>query len=246
MISRLKQKVRELPSSSLLYFIGLVIWQISSVLNMTILNKVRIHIRPLILSIRGIGLILVILSFVLGLKLIKYRFRLNWLLCVGLISIFLIINNAFLGHNSSYLDIIIIVVSGTNVDFDGLIYPYFWVRIVSILAVILAMLVGVLPSTSSYRDGLVRYDLGFYWSSFAPFIFLFCLLYLMWDLKRKPTIPVVISFAVINQVLFYLTDTKWPYYLTLVALVVWWLENHLIDMDSIFVTRFCKILANIL
>lgn len=246
MISRWKQGVRELPSSSLLYFIGLVIWQVSSVMNMTILGKVGISTRLATLPIRGLGLMLIMLSFVLGLRAINYSIPLKWLLWVGCIGIFLVINNVLLGHNTSYIDIIIIVVCGAYVDLDKLIYPYFLVRIISVLTIIIAMLVGLLPSTSSYRDGLVRYDLGFYWSSFVPFIFLFCLLYLMWDLNRKPTIPIIICFVAINQLLFYLTDTKWPYYLTLLALIIWWVETHLINMDSVSTTRFCKIMANIL
>ena len=156
-------------STAMIYMLGLVIWQISRILNITLLSTLNHPFHSLLNGVRGIGIVLIIISFVLTIMRKRVSFQTRYLIITGVVLLFFLVNNVLLVRSSSFLDIIIILVASLTVDLDSVIKHYFWIRIISLALVILLSLVSVLPTASSPREGVVRCFLGFSWTSYAPF-----------------------------------------------------------------------------
>ncbi|MGO2952509.1 MAG: hypothetical protein ACTIDH_02450 [Lactobacillus sp.] len=233
-------------STAMIYMLGLVIWHISRILNITLLSTLNHPFHSLLNGVRGIGIVLIIISFVLTIMRKRVSFQTRYLIITGVVLLFFLVNNVLLVRSSSFLDIIIILVASLTVDLDSVIKHYFWIRIISLALVILLSLVSVLPTASSPREGVVRCFLGFSWTSYAPFGFLFCILYRMWDVDYKPNWIVIVSTLAVNQILYQLTDTKFPYAITIITVVIWWLETHIVNMNARGITSTFIFLSYIL
>ena len=107
---------------------------------------------------------------------------------------------------------------------DSKIIRYYLI-IVSIICVMTTLLnrFGVYPNDALVENRGVRYFLGFNYTTFASNFFLH--LYIAFiAIKKKPiSILETIAVLIINYILFYLTDTKAPYFLIYLAVLSLWI-----------------------
>lgn len=238
------QKNKE-QSALIFLILGLFIWEIYAIINiMPVMSNYYLKN-----GLRVLGLIIIVFSRIINLNIGMNKSR--FFIFIIIVS-FLGINNILIAKDSTFLDIIIIVICTIGYNYTDIINKYFYFRFISLATVVILSLVGVLSNQTTTRfDNTfrVRYSLGFYWPSFAPFSFLFLVLYYIWSHYKKFNIKWAIFFLICNQLLYKVTDTKMAYFLVLFSIFMWFVlvkSNFNINNVIIIVMLLIPILLLIL
>lgn len=195
------------------FIFGLFIWELSSIINFMSNPNLQ-----LVSILRYFGLGILIISKFLNLNLtIKDRH----ILVTFILATFFIINNVYFAKDSSFLEVIVLVLCSYGYNLDRIIKDYFWIRVISFSVIILLVLIGIIPNQITVFNSRIRYYMGFGWPSFSSFLLFFVVLYFIWINYNTFSLLWFLLFLVINQYLYKMTDTKTPYYLTIAILLIW-------------------------
>ncbi|WP_462399555.1 hypothetical protein [Lacticaseibacillus pantheris] len=197
-----------------IFITGFLIWSVFIVLYWSTVVPDTAHTFRII---RLLGMAIMLASFLFK-KNVQVR---PWQFVVLMASlIFLAINSFLFAHDSITIDLSIVLASSIGVNFASILDYYIPLRFFELASVVIAARLGFINDEVS-GDGRNRHNLGFYWSSFAPYMLFFLVLLCVQRYKGKLSGWVVLGSLIVNQYLFYMTDTKTPYLLTLLAIFVW-------------------------
>ena len=114
------------------FIFGLFIWELSSIINFMSNPNLQ-----LVSILRYFGLGILIISKFLNLNLtIKDRH----ILVTFILATFFIINNVYFAKDSSFLEVIVLVLCSYGYNLDRIIKDYFWIRVISFSVIILLVL----------------------------------------------------------------------------------------------------------
>ena len=153
--------------------------------------------------------------------LLRGNYSLNEIIIYGIVGTLLLIS--LLNYRDVMVSVnLFAIMAFKNVDAKKGLKTYF---IATIIGMICVMLLGILtPYTGNviqirYGEERVRYGLGFFYTSFAlHYLFSIVLVFLI--ICKNVKIYHYVLIAVVNCILFYLTDTKAPFfYIWLILLI---------------------------
>ncbi|MEB3376390.1 hypothetical protein REH36_00210 [Pediococcus pentosaceus] len=196
-----------------LFIFGMCIWQTYNVLFLT--NFPTMHTVELNF-IRTFSLIILVASSLFGINLKKFNIMHFLFACIILFFLF---NNWYIAQQSSWFDLLIIIVAGVNIDFD-----YFLKRFL-IFSIFIYGGITILAILNVIHDNVViiglarsRHTLGFSWPSFLAHEIVTITASMIWLYKEKLNYLVIVLLFVVNYFVYVKTDTKLPYIVVTFAL----------------------------
>lgn len=211
------------------FTVGFVLWWFYGVLASLDenLNIGRLTLQ----SFRYVGLVLIVGSVIFTERLYFKR------IIVGLpIGLFIIINNAYLTKTPYFLELTIIIFCAIGIDFNRFIRSCFYSCLSLFLVIIILAKLDLIASTKQILNSRTRNFLGFNWPTFGPQYYLYIISLAIVYLKNRVTVYHIILFELVNVFLYYNTQTKSPFYLVTLFLIVWYIKSLSKDSWSTHVT----------
>ncbi|MGL9918826.1 MULTISPECIES: hypothetical protein [Enterococcus] len=172
------------------------------------------------------------------------RFKSRQILLLMVCAFILLFFNVYIAKNTRYIDIVVLLVMGINIDFKRFIR-----NIVSLLsffyvAVVLLAVLHIIPSDVSYRDGSIRDTLGFRWSTWSVHGFFYIVAGLLTVRNSRMRGYEFLILELINVFLYYKTNTRSPFLLITGLLVVTYLVKVFkVDFRKIKIVHFGFLIA---
>lgn len=221
----LKQSLKLTATS--IFLINFTIWIIINfVNNMTLLstyinNSVFIVIRLVVI----VGLISTeFLDFTVNLKLL-----------FGYVFILL---SLYIGYRNNYtilFDTALLIVTSRHVKFSSILKCFFISSVSMAMFTILLAKIGFIDNRVYYQLGRIRASLGFGYATFLPQLFFFCSLVYIQLRKKMLTFIEVLVIVILDIYLYRISDTRNPFVLTLVLVVLTMLINRSSRFEQLFI-----------
>lgn len=171
-------------------------------------------------------------------SIITLQFNFKSTIIIILIGVLLLINYVHCRDGRLVL-IYCAVISAKNYNYEKLIKIAFFSIMFSCILVLLCRLLNVIPDISedmSRNNGIVRHGLGFSVANVSGYnLTAMVLLYISYK-KESIKILNLILFAITNMVIFYFTNTRFPFILINLAIILYLLlKYHYLNINNIFI-----------
>lgn len=200
--------------SQYFFIAGYIIWSVYSVLFLTTIVSDPAHT---FMPIRLAGLVLMLASVVL-----KRNIRVNALaLIVTILALVFFAGDTYIfAQHAVPIESAFIIIAALGVSFDLLLKYLIPVKAFVIAVIIFASRLGII-SDQITGGSRTRHYLGFEWTSYASYLFLFVIILCIAYYKDRIKWWAVIAIILFNQYLYMLTNTKTPYLIVLISLLGW-------------------------
>lgn len=151
------------------------------------------------------------------------QYNLTQILSFVSFSFVILFSNVYLANTSRYIEIIILIFMGTNIDFRRFFRNTVILLIIFYGAIVLFSEVKIIPTNISYRDGSVRNSLGFGWSTWPVHGFFYIIAGLIAFRNYRMRGYEFLLLELINIYFYYKTNTRSPFFLITGLLIVTYL-----------------------
>lgn len=197
-------------ASSLLYAMAYILYMSKQILNLTTIFDGEV-LNGLIFKL----FIIVILVFSM---ILRKRYNTKW--ATFILIAFVTSAFAYIGSNVSNLFVLLLfIVASNGFDTSKLIKIALVLHLMVMLMCVFGCKVGVLENIMWISDSRYRYSLGYLYCTYISKVFLFCICYYVFLLKRKLTLLEVFVFGLINYILYSQTGARTTYYLLIIFLI---------------------------
>ncbi|MFT8882774.1 MAG: hypothetical protein ABF975_02025 [Liquorilactobacillus hordei] len=138
-----------------------------------------------------------------------------------------------IAQSTTIIDTFIFIVASRHFKFERILKYIFILRSIMLGCLILFSETGLIPNLVFYRNGIVRYSLGFSYSTFPAHLFLYLTLMYIFLKKGNISLWVSILILVVNGYIFQMTNTKNPFILTIFAIILTRISNKMMFVRNI-------------
>lgn len=199
-----------------MFTLGVMIWSLHDFIKFSELYKMLPEAMPNYFRFAGLGLILISILTRRFLKLPALP-----TIILGVLLIFLMVNNGLLTGDYFWMDLIILIFGSLGINYSQFFVNVALYRIVLNVGLIVFALRGRIPNDISVAGTRVRFNLGYTWTSFAAHTLLFITLLLMWRYKKDAPFWLFLILGIANIWIYQKTNTKLPFALVFLALISW-------------------------
>lgn len=195
-----------------IYLTGLFLWIFQEILSRSEYLNILSHGTLSILRFSGLALIIF-----QGVLLSKYNIR------RALLGILIVWFTVWIGYNASemyLLDFSIVIYFAKDIPFKKLIKAIVVMQIGIMLFILGSWFIHILPSVVTYREGSARYNLGYSWTTYSAQMFFYITCMYIGIKGENFTIFHTVTFFIPTCLLYKLTDTKSPFYIGVLLLVL--------------------------
>lgn len=224
--------------SDWIFCLGVAVWSLNEFIKFSEISEHVPSSLPMIFRFSGIAFIFI--SFFLRdfLRIDALRFIL-----LGTFLSFIVINNGLLARDSNWIDIALLSIGSIGVHYDKIFEFLAGYRFIINIFLIGLVFVSILPNKVDITQDRLRYYWGYNWTSFVAHTILFITLLLLWSRKEKIGIFLFSSLFCINLWAYLQTQTKAPFIITAICLIVWFvaakfkvhfINSHILKLGTIF------------
>lgn len=205
--------------SSNIYILAIIIYVLAFIL---LDNTVLASNYSTIFSIIKYVAVFIVLIKILVCDITKYTTRTFGILLILFIYFTFI---SFYCDNRYFLQLLVLIVGAKNVSFEKIVKYVLISEILLLTTLIILSLTGVITNFSSIRYGLMRYALGFkYTSSISGYIWGISLLFVFLKNKKLKTVD-YFGLIGVNYIFYLLTASRNGFYSSIILLVLVMIYN---------------------
>ncbi len=206
--------------NEVLFYTGLIIWLVASVLYQTSLEEV---ISEEIQSVKGLGLFTCFVSEIIS----KNRYQRSDL--VQIIALFLVAVGSFCVHNTALFQSFLLIYFARNFKIERVLTCFAWTIGLSLVLVYLFSFTGLISSLDLVESSIrqARSSMGFVWPSRFPTFFLAVVMAYVCVKRNNTSNIVLILMFLVNIYIYTETNSRNPFLATALFIVIIFIKKYI-------------------